>query len=621
MREKIIKALARVTGLKRQEVQLEVPENEDFGDYASNFALRMFSRGKGGRIKGKTSQLLINFTSPSGKQLASVQLPREFALALVEKLKKDKELEKVVDKIEIAGPGFINFYLAKTLLLENLREVLERGEDYGRSNFLKGKKYLIEHTSPNTIKTLHIGHVRNNVLGMALHNIMEFNGADVKLDAINNDRGIHVMKAVWAYMKYGKGETPHSKREKPDHFVNRFYMIGADEAEKNPKAKEEMQELLRRWEKGDEEVRAVWKKLRDLTYEGFLETYKRLGSHHDQQWFESDFYELGKEIVQEGLSKGIFRRLEDGAVLSNLGKYGLSDAIVLRGDGTSMYHTQDLYLTKLKREKFPSDLYIWIVGPEQELYLKQLFAMCEQLGIGRREDYYHLSYGFVYLKGKGKMSSRKGTVISADWLMDEVVARAKKIIEKSETSRGLSKEEIVKIAESVGLGAIKYGFLKLARETDIQFDIDESLSLEGHSAPYLQYTYARTQSVLRKAKDNFKNTKFPRLKFRAKSLLGNKSNTDLGFRLNREEELLIRGFVHFPEVVIDSAKNYSPNLLCNYLYDLAQKFNLFYNMHKILLQRKKERDQSEFRLALTTATGSILKTGLKLLGIEAPERM
>lgn len=628
--------LAKVTGLKPEEIHLETPEREEFGDYSTNIAMTISSR-----IQIPSSKLQTNFKLQITEEMKT---PKKIAEKIVEGLEEDKELSKLVEKIEIAGAGFINFWLKNDVLVDNLIHIVNDKDGFGKTNDLKGKKFLIEHTSPNTIKTLHVGHVRNNVFGMAVHNILEFAGADVKLDAINNDRGIHVMKAVWAYMKYAKGKEP--KADKPDHFVDKFYVLGVKAYEDSARAKEEIKDLLRKWEAGDEKVRKVWKKLRDWTFEGFKETYKRLGSHHDHQWFESDFYQRGKEMVEEGLKKGIFRRLEDGAVLSNLKKYGLTDAVVLRADGTSMYHTQDLYLTRLKRDKFPSDLYIWVIGPEQELYLKQLFAMCEQLGIGKVSDYMHLSYGFVYLKDIGKMSSREGNVISADWLIDAVVKRAKEIIEKSQTplhssgfegqvDRGLSEKEKNEVSEMIGLAAIKYGFLKLARTTDLQFDIDESLSLEGNSGPYLQYTYARTRSVLRKFEaQNSKRETNSTVRNSSGSNVSNLGNLDLGnyleirnskLEINLEELSLLRHFVHFPEIISMSAKNYSPNLLCNYLYDLASKFNLFYNRHRILADKservKEQEGVSSFRLVLTQATGQILKNGLNLLGIQSPEKM
>ncbi len=581
-RDTILEAIKKGSGEK--EIHLEFPENEAHGDYSTNIAMQMFSK------------------TPKSQKAKS---PKELAKEYVDKLKKDKELAKVVGKIEVAGPGFINFWLSKEALFGELKEVLKNGDKYGKTDLLKGKKYLLEHTSPNTIKTLHVGHVRNNVLGMAVHNILEFLGAEVKMDAINNDRGIHVMKAVWAYQNSDEDREPKSK-EKPDHFVDGFYVKGV-EAGEDKKIREEMQALLIKWEEGDKEVRKNWKKLRDWTYKGFKETYKRLGSWHDQQWFESDFYAEGKKIVNEGLKRKVFRKLDDGAILSNLKKYKLPDAIILRADGTSMYHTQDLRLTQLKRKRFPSDLYIWDIGPEQSLYLKQLFAICEQLGIGKREDYFHLSYGFVFLKTGEKMSSRRGNVISADWLMDEMVRRAKKIIEKSGTPRrslrqdprGLSKKEVREVAEAVGIGAIKYGFLKPARETDIHFDLEESLSLEGNSGPYLQYTVVRTNSVL---------SKIPKLQ--------NSETPNINWKLNSEELAVLRTLLRFTEVVEQSARNYAPNLLCNYLYVVAQKYNVFYNKHRIIGSKSEN-----FRIKLTESVGQVLKNGLGLLGIGTPERM
>lgn len=631
MRNKIRQTLASVLGISSGQIELEAPKDETFGDYATNIALQLFAE-----IKNQNLPRRQEYKQPATKIKKTYQnlsSPRELAEVIASEIRGSKsEIRDLVDRVEVAGPGFINFWLKGGALTATLLQIIKDKENYGRSDLLLGKKILLEHTSPNTIKTLHVGHIRNNVLGMAVHNILEFCGADVKLDAINNDRGIHVMKAVWAYMKYGEGKTPQSIGEKPDHFVDKFYVMGV-KAEEDESVKKEMQELLRRWEAGDKEVRSVWKKLRDWTFEGFQETYIRLGSSHDKQWFESEFYEKGKELVEEGIRKGVFRRLEDGAVLSNLEKYGLSDTIVLRADGTSMYHTQDLYLTKLKREKFPSDLYIWDIGPEQDLYLKQLFAMCEQLGIGKREDYFHLSYGFVYLKGKGKMSSREGTVVSADWLIEEAVKKAKEVILKSKTARGLGKKEVDYVAEMVGIGAIKYSLLKMARTTDLQFDLDESLSLEGNSGPYLQYTYARTQSVLRKFKAQSSKLKTPTKDLSPLKILKlgySLDIPDLSSKLNEEELSLLRTFVHFPEVVEEAAKNYAPNILCNYLYDLASKFNLFYQKHRILESTKNSIElggssipvaPTKLRLALTLACGFILKTGLKLLGIEAPERM
>jgi len=578
----IKRALMKVAGEKV--VELEVPTDPAHGDYASNIAMAMFSSLQ---IPNPKSQINSKFKK------MNFGTPADLARAIKEELIELTELNRVVGKVEVTGLGFIDFWLSEKYLRHNLGAIVQKKSSYGRSEILKNKKILLEHTSPNTVKTLHVGHARNNVLGMAIHNILEFAGARVTMDAINNDRGIHVMKAVWAYQKFGRGKTPESEKTKPDHFVDKFYTLGVRH-EEDEGVRDETRELLRKWEAGDKEVRIVWKKLRDWTLEGFAQTYRRLGSRHDHEWYESNFYEEGREIAREGLARGVFKKLEDGAILSDLARYGLTDSVILRADGTTMYHTQDLRLTQLKREHFPSDLYIWDIGPEQTLYLKQLFAMLEALGIGERGDYLHLPYGFVYLKGHGKMSSRAGNVVSADELMDEMIKKA------SAFTGGSPKLDV-----AVGIGALKYALLKLARTTSLHFDIDESLSLEGNSGPYLQYTAARANSVLLKAK--FSSTNFQSASRRTK------------FKINNEEALLLRHFVHFQEAVEDAAVSYAPNLVANYLYELARRFNTFYAKHRIINHQSSIINHQ--RLALTVATGQILKTGLGLLGIQAPERM
>lgn len=601
----IVNAIKKVSGEKN--VLLEFPPAMEHGDYATNIAMLIATRVK-------------------------VKEPRQIADEIVKKLQEDKKLAKVVSKIEVAGPGFINFWLSKQVLIKELKTILEEKESYGESR-IDNRTIELEHTSPNTIKTLHLGHVRNNVLGMSVGRLLQAIGNRVIFDAINNDRGIHVMKANWAYLQYGRKNTalvlqkprgnwkellsewstsrksprlhnqswrtPQNSKMKSDSFVDQFYVLGVKAEKEYKSARGQMQEMLRAWEAKDKVVRDLWLQIRDWVLEGFKETYMHLGSYHDKQWFESELYEGGKKLVDEGIKKGVFRRLPDGAILTNLEKYGLTDTVVVRKDGTALYMTFDPNLTAAKREEFKADYYIWDIGPEQTLYLKQLFAVCEQLGIGKREDYYHLSYGYVYLKGKGRMSSRAGTVISADWLMDEMVSRAGKIIAKSETSRGLSQDQKHKVAQAVGIGAIKYGFLKVARETDIYFDINESLSLEGNSGPYLQYTYARTQSVLRKSK---------RVKGR--------ESKSRDVKLGDEEMMIARYLSRFPEVIVNAAKNYSPNLLCNFLFELAQKYNAFYNKNRIIGTA-----QEKERLLLTAAVGQVIKNGLSLLGIDALEKM
>lgn len=563
--------MAKISGKKlaANDIILEFPENERFGDYSTNCAMRFWH----------------NF---------GFKDPQEFAQILVNNLQKDKDLAKIVSKIEVAGPGFINFWLDEKFFVRQLTKIIKQGDKFGKSGFLKGKRFLIEHTSPNIIKTLHVGHVRNNALGMFLGRLFAFLKAKVKLDCINNDRGIHIMKAVWAYQKYGRGRTPQSEKIKPDHFVDQFYVQGAKE-EQNPGVKQEMQELLRKWEAGDKETRMVWEKLTAWVYQGFSETYKRLGSHHDKNWYESEFYQKGRKTVLQGVKKGIFKKLPDNAILSNLEKYNLPDTILLRADGTTMYHTQDLWLTKLKRKYLPRARYFWVVGPEQVLYLKQLYAMCEQIGIGKTRDYEHIAYGYIFLKGKGKMSSRQGTVVSADELLDMAVGGAREIMNTAGIVKDFSEQEKERIAKIVGIGAVKYAMLKHARLSDIQFDLEETVGLEGDSGPYIQYTYARCQSVLRK-----------------KTAIQPLQN----YEANDEEIAILRWLTRFPEVLMKSAEQLSSNLVCNYLFTLCQRFNLFYQKHRVLGQ-----PEEKFRLLLIAATAQVIKNGLWLLGIESPERM
>jgi len=618
VRDEIIKCIERVCGEK---VHLEVPVDVSFGDYSTNVAMILAK-------KGKTN-------------------PKELAEKIVKKLSKDKELYKRVSKVETAGPGFINFWLKREFLLENLGEIMKKGKKYGASNMLKNKKFLIEHTSPDPIKTIHIGHLRNNFLGMTMRNILTVLGARVVLDCVNNDRGTHVMRAIWGYLAFGRKEQklmdeveyelrikeygfgddevkrvasgkkwrevieewakgrdgwyqPEDLNIGSDKFNNAFYSLGQRSCDLVSGVNEQVQEMLRAWEEEEENLRNVWKQVIDWSLAGYAKTYRRIGSHHDKVWHESEIYRDGKKWITRGLKKGVFRKLDDGAVLTDLSSYGLPDTIIQKRDGTAVYHTQDLQLTYLKVKTFPSDLYIWDIGSEQKLYLRQLFAMCEQLGIVKEEKLKHLSYGFLTLRGGEKMSSRYGGVVNGDDLLDELHTRAREIIETSDPKlRGeMSEEEKEELAERVAISACKYGFMKYGREKDVAFDIDESLSLSGNSGPYLQYTFARTQSVLNKAK-------------------GKEIKEGVrGARLNDEEMLVLRQLSRFPEIICDAAKNYSPNTLCNYLYELAQKYNSFYNSNRIIGGKREE-----FGLALTYGVGQVLENGLHMLGIEAPERM
>jgi arginyl-tRNA synthetase len=616
LKKDIGKALKKLK-ISDKELAFEHPANPEHGDYSTNIALL---------VKRKDIPTSFDLANQIVNTFRSLGLPEYIA------------------KIKVESPGFINLWLKNEYLSTQLEEVLEKKEKYGAFNLGKGRKILLEHTSPDPIKTIHVGHLRNNFLGMAVARILVSQGYQVTKDCINNDRGTHVSRAMWGYLVFGKKRVLNKKKmiefkvtdteikkvakkvqwkellkqwsEKPenwltpedlglksDHFDLVVYSLGARAEDLVKGVKEQVREMLLEWEKGEKKNRALWKKIINWSLEGYKTTYERIGSLHDNVWHESKLFEGGKKLVRQGVKRGIFKELPDGAILSDLKKYGLTDVILIKSDGTSLYHTYDLNLTLQKRKKFPSQLYIWDIGSDQILYLKQLYAICEQLGIGKKEDYFHLNYGYIYLKGKGKMSSRRGSVVKADEMLDEAHQQALVIIKESkpELRKIESQKEKEKVAETVGLGALKYGLLKFSREKDIQFDIEESVNLEGDSGPYLQYTHARCQSVLRKAA--------------VKQLVLPEKLPDL----ESEEEALLRTIYRYPEILQEATKLYAPNLVCNFLFDLAQKYNLFYNKQPIL--NAESEDLKDFRLALTAAVGQVMKNGLTLLGIEALERM
>ena len=599
----------------KAEVKLEHPAELMHGDYA-------------------TSVALVAAKSLSKK-------PRDLAEEIVEAW-QEMGWPKSVEKVEVAGPGFINIWLKIEALSTETQRVLRQANKYGSSNLLKGKKILLEHTSPNPQTTIMLGHLRNNFLGMSMDQILSFSGAKVTLDEIVNDRGVHISRAIWGYLVFAQKRTlakkeiedfkeveeekieetsrkadwkkllqewrgnkkgwwqPEELALKPDHANLVWYVLGSRAYGASAEVKKQVEEILIAWEKEEKAVRELWRQLLDWVEEGYRQTYERIGSRHDWDWYESDHWQEGKEIVKEGLKKGVFRKSK-GAIVSSLERLGLPDTVIVKSDGTSLYITQDLALTRRKKEKFPSDLYIWDIGAEQTLYFKQLFAIVDQLRIIDKNKLLHFSYALINFKGGGKMATRRGDVVKADEILDELQSRALKIIKAAK--RGLAdqlgKKEIEGITEKVALGAIKYSLLKYARGTTIFFDFNESLALQGNSGPYLQYTYARTQSVLLKAQSS---------KLKAQKLEG--------LNLSLEEKVLLRTIYRFPEVICEAAESFSPNLLCNFLFDLAQKFNLFYDRRKIIGS-----STQEFRLLMTASVGQVLKNGLTLLGIEPLARM
>lgn len=611
--------------IKLEQINIEHPAESSHGDYSSNIALKL---------------KLENLS------------PFDLATRIVNGTRK-QGLPEWLGKIDVVAPGFINLWLGEEYLSAQVSEVLLEGNDYGQNDSLKNKKILLEHTSPNPQTTIMLGHLRNNFLGMAVSRILESSGAKVTKDCVVNDRGIHLCRAMIGYLIFAKkGKislkslenfreitseqiaktianltwqellsqwqvkpkdwlTGEDLKLKPDHANLIWYVLGSKAYELSEEIQNQAKEMLVAWENKDKEVRKLWEQIMDWSKEGYKETYQKIGSLHDYVWYESDHYEEGKDIVEEGLKKNVFR-ISEGAVVTDLERYGLTDNVVQKKDGTALYLTQDLALTRLKTKKFPSDLYIWDIGQEQDYYFKQLFAVCEQLGIGKREKFFHLSYALINFKGGGKMATRQGNVVTADEILEEMEKKASAIIKDSNQElRGkMSLGEQKDLAKSVALAGLKYSMLKFARETTMFFDPEESLSLEGDSGPYLQYVYARCQSVLKKSLTEKSK--------RVEDSFDSAQDKRASKGYNNEEMTLMRAIYKFPEIVVKAAQNYSPNIICNYLFDLAQKFNNLYNQHSILQSDSEER---KMRLGLTAATSQIIKNGLNLLGIETPERM
>ena len=640
LKKDLVKPLKKLR-ISPEKLSWEHPANPDHGDYATNIAMQLDASEVSPRVKRG---------APPPRRWTSFDLANQIVNTW-----RSQGLPEYIAKIEVAKPGFINIWLQNAVFIKEVERVLKKKERYGSASVLKGKKVLLEHTSPNPQTTIMLGHLRNNFLGMAMANILEFLGAKVTRDGVINDRGVHLSKAIWGYLVFGWKKSglkiselkrfknlshqrikeltagvnwqelleswvkkksdwrqPKELKLKPDHANLIWYVLGSRAYNLSEKVRAQVQETLLAWEAEDKKIRSIWRQILDWSAKGYQETYQRVGSVHDWVWRESDHYKKGKEIVKEGLKKGIFRRSE-GAVVTNLSRYGLPDTVVVKSDGTALYITQDLALTRLKTQKFPSDLYIWDIGAEQTLYFQQLFALCEQLGIGKREKFFHLSYALINFKGGGKMATRKGEVVKADEILDELHRRALKIIKGSnqELRGSLTARQLDNLAETVAVGAIKYSLLKFSRETTIYFDIDESLALEGNSAPYLQYTFARCRSVLRKAKTakTIQNCQLEPIRDRNRFTPW----------VNKEELAILRTVYKFPEVIQEVGEKYAPNLLCNFLFDLAQKYNLFYNKQPILKAESEE--LRNFRLALTAAVGQVIKNGLNLLGIKTPERM
>ena len=524
--------------------------------------------------------------------------------------------------------GFLNLVIDKKAWLALLNE-MNQNEKFGEKPVTEASPLvMIEYSSPNTNKPLHLGHVRNNLLGWSLAQIMEANGNRVVKTNIVNDRGIHICKSMLAWLKFGNGETPETSGKKGDHLIGDYYVAfdkhyraevaelkakfvaeGMDEEQAEKKAKEESplikeaHEMLVKWEQNDPEVRALWKKMNDWVYAGFDETYKALGVGFDKIYYESNTYLVGKKKVEEGLAKGLFFRKDDNSVWADLTNEGLDQKLLLRSDGTSVYMTQDIGTAEMRFNDFPIDKMIYVVGNEQNYHFQVLSILLDRLGFKWGKELVHFSYGMVELPN-GKMKSREGTVVDADDLIAAMVADAKQTSEELGKFKDMSEEERNEIARIVGLGALKYFILKVDARKNMLFNPEESIDFNGNTGPFIQYTYARIRSILRKAQAE--GISIPT------TLAGT-------MPLNEKEIELIQKLNEFGAAVEQAGKDYSPSGIANYCYELTKAFNQFYHDYSILGADTEE--EKVVRLVLAQNVGKTLKNGMALLGIEVPERM
>ena len=524
--------------------------------------------------------------------------------------------------------GFLNLTIASSAWIELLNGI-HADKQYGIVAATDNSPLvMIEYSSPNTNKPLHLGHVRNNLLGNALANIVAANGNKVVKTNIVNDRGIHICKSMLAWQKYGNGETPESSGKKGDHLIGDYYVSfdkhykaevkelmakfqseGMNEEEAKAKAEtesplmKEAREMLVKWEANDPEVRALCNKMNDWVYAGFDETYRMMGVTFDKIYYESNTYLEGKEKVMEGLEKGFFYRKEDGSVWADLTGEGLDHKLLLRADGTSVYMTQDIGTAKLRFADYPIDKMIYVVGNEQNYHFQVLSILLDKLGFEWGKGLVHFSYGMVELP-EGKMKSREGTVVDADDLMAEMIDTAKETSNELGKLDGLTKEEADNIARIVGLGALKYFILKVDARKNMTFNPKESIDFNGNTGPFIQYTYARIQSVLRKAKEA--GIEIP-------------AQLPAGIELSEKEEGLIQMVADFAAIVKQAGEDYSPSIIANYTYDLVKEYNQFYHDFSIL--REENEAVKVFRLALSENVAKVVRLGMGLLGIEVPDRM
>ena len=524
--------------------------------------------------------------------------------------------------------GFLNLVIAPAKWLQ-LLATIDADAHYGlQLPNDESPLTMVEYSSPNTNKPLHLGHVRNNLLGWAVSKIAEANNQRVVKTNIVNDRGIHICKSMLAWLKYGNGETPESSGKKGDHLVGDYYVAfdqhyraevaelkaqliaqGVSEEEAETRAKAEVplmveaREMLRKWEQGDEEVRALWRKMNEWVYAGFDETYKALGVSFDKIYYESDTYLEGKEKVEEGLAKGLFYRREDGSVWADFTKEGLDEKLLLRADGTSVYMTQDIGTAKLRFRDYPINKMIYVVGNEQNYHFQVLSLLLDRLGFEWGKSLVHFSYGMVELPN-GKMKSREGTVVDADDLVEGMIEQARRTMDEAGKNTDMSEAEKQEVARIVGLGALKYFLLKVDARKNMVFNPEESIDFNGNTGPFIQYTYARIRSILRKAQD---------------AGITLSEELPAGVEISTKEEEIIQRLADFRGVVEAAGEDYSPSGIANYCYELVKLYNQFYHEFQIL--REEDAAKRNFRLILSRNVAKVVRLGMELLGIEMPERM
>ncbi len=566
MKELIAEILQK--SLKEKEVEiekekiinlLEIPPSTEMGDYA----FPCFSLVN--ELKEEPHQIAIELRARIGTP------PADF------------------EDIQTVGP-YINFFVDRKIFAEDLvNKILKQKNKFGKLSTGNGNKTMVEFPSPNTNKPLHVGHLRNMSLGESVSRILEFNGEKVIRANLNNDRGIHICKSMLAYQKYGKKKKP---KIKSDHFVGDYYVMYNEKLKKNKDLEKEAHDLLRKWEEGNKKTRALWNKMNKWALDGFNKTYKKFGIVFDKEYYESKIYTKGKEIILEGVKKGIFKKEKKGGVVIRLGKGKSGKKFLLRPDGTSVYITQDIYLAKLKSDKFKLTKSIYVTGNEQEYHFDVLFTILKKLGFKSSNNLYHLSYGIVEVP-EGKMKSREGKVVDAD----DLIERVKNLGEKELKSREkLSKKELESRSLKIALASIKYFLLRVGIKKNMFFNPKESINFEGETGPYLLYSFARASSILRKIKS--KNNKFK-----------------IG-QLNQSEIKLVKKLSQFPEVVLNSYNNLNPSVIANYSHQLSQIFNEFYHSCPVIGS-----EQESFRLTLVKSFKQVLGNSLNLLGIETLERM